>query len=420
MTGQTFANSEIPPAALGSNDERRILILAPTGMDAQLTAEFLSKADLSICICGGVHKLCAEIGRGCGAIILAEEALGDRSLGDLASLLAGQPSWSDIPIVLVTSRDEPSRVQLRRLSIFGPGGNVTLLERPFRPRILISMLEVALRARQRQYEARDFMEELKRARDAAQMASQAKDAFLAALSHELRTPLNPVLLIASEFAYDDQLSAEVRHHFEIILKNIELEARLIDDLLDLTRVASGKMVLRREDVDLHAVLMEALEKVRAEIQRKKIRLELALRASHFIVHGDAVRLQQIFWNVLTNAVKFTPHNGTIRVETAIVRTQSPGLQVRIADSGMGMSPEEAARVFQAFVQGDHANGAGSRLFGGLGLGLAITKNLVHLHSGTITAESTGRNQGATFTITLPLGSLQTAEQYNEATGKHAQ
>ena len=131
-------------------------------------------------------------------------------------------------------------------------------------------------------------------------------------------------------------------------------------------------------------------------------LSIYLRAASCTVHGDAVRLQQVFWNILTNAVKFTPKYGKVSVETSLVRKQNMELHVRITDTGIGMTPEESVRVFSAFVQGDHASGAGTHRFGGLGLGLAISKNLVHLHSGTITAESPGRNQGATFTVTLPL------------------
>ena len=413
MIERTISNSKnVPVAIVPGDDERRILILAPTGIDAHLTAEFLAKADLSSRICGDVQDLCDQIGLGCGAIILAEETLGDSSIEYLLSLLGGQPSWSDIPIVLVTKGGDASKMQLRRLAIFGPSGNVTLLERPFRPGTLVSAAEVALRSRQRQYEARAFVETLKQARDEAQRASRAKDAFLAALSHELRTPLSPVLLIASEYACDQQLPEDVRQNFDIIRKNIELEARLINDLLDLTRVTTGKFSLQRDHVDACKILMEALETVRPEIRKKEIQLDLDLGADHCTVNGDSVRLQQVFWNVLTNAVKFTPKNGTIRVESSIVQKQKQHieLQVRVTDSGIGMTPEESARVFQAFAQGDHANpnvngnGNGNRAhrFGGLGLGLAISKNLVHLHSGTITAKSAGRNQGATFTITLPL------------------
>lgn len=382
--------------------ERRILILAPTGNDARLTAGFLSGAHMLPQVCVDVPELCREIRRGCGSIILAEETLGDDSIDPLVSFLAEQPSWSDIPLILITSGGEASQAQLRRLAIFGPAGNVILLERPFRPGTLISTMEVASRARRRQYEARDFVEQLKRAHDEAKAANHAKDAFMAALSHELRTPLNPALLIASEFAEDKTLPEPVRQNFETIRKNIELEAHLIDDLLDITRITSGKMVLRRERVDIHQVLADTLDIIRTDRQEKDIQLDLKLNAPCCAVNGDAVRLQQVFWNILKNAVKFTPRSGMISVTSSIKQNGDNLLSVRITDTGIGMTHEESARVFKPFAQGDHAGNNGTHRFGGLGLGLAISKNVVQLHSGTIVAESPGRDQGATFTVELPL------------------
>lgn len=399
---ETDANKLSPAAIISENDERRILILAPTGIDAHLTAEFLAKTNLSTRICHNVLELCHEIGRGCGAVIVAEEALSDSSIGDLLRCLDKQPSWSDIPIVVATREGEASKMELQRLGVFGPGGNVSLLERPFRPGTLRSTVEVALRARERQYEARQFVQTLQRARDEAEMANRAKDTFLAALSHELRTPLSPVLLIASERARDNQLPEEVQQDFETIQKNVELEARLIDDLLDMTRVGAGKLVLKRQDVNLHSVLLEALNTVRPEIQKKEIQLIVNLATEHCVIYGDAVRLQQVFWNILSNAVKFTPKRGTLKIESYNTHEQPGNLVIRVTDSGIGMTAEESARIFQPFVQGDHADGNGAHRFGGLGLGLTISKNLIQLHSGTVTAESPGRNQGSTFTVTLPL------------------
>ncbi|MGO8766234.1 MAG: ATP-binding protein [Limisphaerales bacterium] len=345
-------------------------------------------------------ELCDEVGQGCGVIVLAEEALNDHSIMKLVQALAGQPSWSDIPVILITSGGEVGQTRLRRLKIFGPGGNVTILERPFRPSTLISTVEMALRARQRQYQARDSVEALKRAHDEAQAASRAKDDFLAALSHELRTPLNPALLIASDAAADSGLPEAVRLDFETIRKNIELEARLIDDLLDLTRITTGKMALHCECLDAHNILIDALETVEDDRQKKKIRLVLNLNARLGAVNADAVRLQQVFWNVLKNAVKFTPAEGMITVESGV--KPDDRLAIKISDTGIGMAGDELARVFMAFAQGDHAGTHGTHRFGGLGLGLAISKNLVELHSGTIVAESAGRNRGSTFTIELPL------------------
>ncbi len=389
------------PARIASALERRVLIFAPTGNDARLTADFLAKNHVLPHVCFDVPALCDAVRDGCGVLILAEEALAEKSVLNLVESLAGQPAWSDIPVVLITSGGEASQAQLRRLNIFGPGGSVTVLERPFRPATLISTVEVALRTRQRQYEARDSVEELKRAHDEIQAASRAKDDFLAALSHELRTPLNPALLLASAAADDPALPEEVRLNFETIRKNIELEARLIDDLLDLTRITTGKMVLHRELIDAHGILMDALGTVEADRKDKSIELVLKLNAKQGGLEADPVRLQQVFWNVLKNAVKFTPHEGQITVETRVKKDRR--LVIKITDTGIGMNAAEIARVFTAFAQGDHAEGSGSHRFGGLGLGLAISKNLVEMHSGTIVAESApGAIKDPAFIIELPL------------------
>ncbi|HTO03983.1 MAG TPA: ATP-binding protein [Opitutus sp.] len=243
--------------------------------------------------------------------------------------------------------------------------------------------------------------ELERARDEALAASRAKDDFLAALSHELRTPLNPVLLLASEAAEDATLPPGVRADFATIRKNVELEARLIDDLLDLTRITRGKLLLEMQSQDVHVILRDALATVQADLDRKGIVPRLNFAAGNSQVLGDAVRLQQIFWNVLKNAVKFTPDGGTISVDTR-VGTDTGDLTVEIVDSGIGMLPSELERIFDAFSQGDHAGGGGSHRFGGVGLGLAISRMLAELHHGSIRASSAGRGCGAKFTIELPL------------------
>ncbi len=235
----------------------------------------------------------------------------------------------------------------------------------------------------------------------AMAASRAKDDFLAALSHELRTPLNPVLLLATEAARNPQLAPEVRADFETIARNVELEARLIDDMLDLTRITRGKLALEMRALDVHAILQDALAMAREEIDQKQIGLTLKLDASRCAVLGDDVRLKQILWNVIKNAGKFTPATGRITIETT-GPTDDGALIVRITDTGIGMTPAELERIFEAFSQGDHATQGGSHRFGGIGLGLAISRMMVKLHSGSITATSAGRNHGTTVQIKLPL------------------
>ncbi len=237
------------------------------------------------------------------------------------------------------------------------------------------------------------------ARDEALAASRAKDDFLARLSHELRTPLNPVLLLASEAAENPKLSPDVRADFETIAQNVMLEARLIDDLLDLTAITRGKLSLAMKPVQIHTVLHDALAMMRQDIAQKQLRIVLQLAADRQTVMGDDMRLKQVFWNVIKNAVKFTPVGGQITIETAVVNLEN--VAIRVTDSGIGLTAEESSRIFAAFAQGDHAAHGNGR-FGGLGLGLVISKMLTQLHCGQISASSAGRDRGATFTIELPL------------------
>lgn len=243
-------------------------------------------------------------------------------------------------------------------------------------------------------------EELRMAKEIAEKANSAKDAFLAALSHELRTPLNPVLLLASEGAEDPELPQRARADFATIRDNIELEARLIDDLLDLNRIAHGKLALDRRQIDCHEVLDNAIAIVEPEIRRKKISLNLNLDKKPCPLTADRTRLQQVFWNVLSNAVKFTPEKGKITVATAVAPDRKH-CSITVTDSGIGMTEDEIRKIFDAFAQGEHAKESGPHKFGGLGLGLSISRMLVKMHEGSISAHSDGTGHGATFTIQLP-------------------
>lgn len=241
--------------------------------------------------------------------------------------------------------------------------------------------------------------ELSRTRDEALEASRAKDEFLATLSHELRTPLNPVLLLASDAAVDPELTPALRSTFGTIAKNVALEARLIDDLLDLTRVSRGTLRMNRERVDVHAVLHETLKTVDLEFADKQLHLELDLTAPECNVEADPVRLQQVFWNLLKNAAKFTDPGGRVTIRSR-ARDENK-LEVTFTDTGIGMTPEEIQRSFQRFSTGDHR-------YGGLGLGLSICRAIVDLLGGSITVASAGRGLGTTFAVCLPLASPRAA------------
>jgi signal transduction histidine kinase len=233
----------------------------------------------------------------------------------------------------------------------------------------------------------------------AEAATRAKDDFLAALSHELRTPLSPALLLATSLADDAVLPPRVREDIDVIAKAIALQAQLIDDMLDITRITTGKLRLDLQPVDAHLALRHAYEILRADVQERQIEVTLDLVAPHNCINADAVRVQQIFWNVLKNAVKFTPPGGAITVRTRNPADKEGTLMVEITDTGIGIEPEMLGKVFDTFIQEEHDR---AHRFGGIGLGLAITRRLVELQEGKISAESSGRNRGATFRIELPL------------------
>ena len=234
------------------------------------------------------------------------------------------------------------------------------------------------------------------AKNAAEAANRSKDRFLAVLSHELRTPLTPVLMTVAALEVDPELSHDVREDLMMIRRNVELETKLIDDLLDLSMITSGKLRLRLESVKVNEAIRQVCSICRSQMLEKGIRLHRDLGSEADCVSADPARFQQILWNVLKNAAKFTPEHGEIFVTVAQVAGGL--LRVQVRDTGHGIAPEVLPRIFDAFEQGDPRI---TRQFGGLGLGLAISKAIVELHHGSISVASDGIGKGSTFTIDLP-------------------
>src|SRR5437867_10195350 len=226
-------------------------------------------------------------------------------------------------------------------------------------------------------------------------ADAAKDQFLALLSHELRSPLMPVIAMVGELEAEVPDSQPVKEALEVVRRNVELEARLIDDLLDVTRISKGKLQLSFETICVHQILQRAYEICREEIEAKNLEVEFRFGAAHTHVEGDPARLQQAFWNLIKNSVKFTPEKGRITIET--LNPAPEKIDVRITDTGMGIEPERIDKIFNAFEQGQISI---TRRFGGLGLGLAISKALIDAHGGKIRVESPGKDQGSTFCLEL--------------------
>jgi PAS domain S-box-containing protein len=243
---------------------------------------------------------------------------------------------------------------------------------------------------------RHSLEAEQAARSEAERASRMKDEFLATLSHELRTPLNAVLGWTRILALKPDLAGDVLQGIGVIERNARAQATIIQDLLDMSAIISGKVRLAMERLDLSTVVRAAADTAAPAAQAREIAIELQLGDAAAFVNGDASRLQQVFWNLLSNAVKFTPREGSIQVRLTCGDGQA---EVRVTDSGAGIAPEFLPHVFDRFRQADAST---TRRFGGLGLGLSIVKQLAELHGGTVTAHSEGPGRGATFVVTLPL------------------
>ena len=258
-------------------------------------------------------------------------------------------------------------------------------------------------------ERRRIEEELQQQKSIVETANRTKDHFLAMLSHELRTPLTPVISALESLETEPMQTEDSKSALAMIRRNIELETQLIDDLLDFTRIARDKMQLRFVPVDAHEAISNVVEICRAEAKSKTLHVHLNLRANSHHLVADAAKLQQVIWNLLKNAIKFTPDNGEIDISSS---NSSPDvLTITVRDTGIGMEPEVMQRIFDAFEQG---NRSFEHRVGGLGLGLAISKSLAQAHGGTLTAESDGRDRGSTFIFSMP--TLSPAEIATVPTG----
>lgn len=370
---------------IAEQQEERVLILAPTGRDAELACRVLSNAGISSQACGGMEEFCLEIEAGAGAALLTEEALDGGGGQRLFQTLDRQSPWSDLPFI-VFSGGEPNADIL--LETIGPRANVTILERPIRITTVVSAVRVALRARHRQYQMRDLLQRL-------EAADYQKDLFLAMLGHELRNPLNSIsnaVHVLDHPSSKDEQAARLR---EIIKRQIRQLSRLIDDLLDVSRINSGKIILQLQPTDLNEIAERCIQShglVKVEQQS----LSLSLEVEPVLVMGDPARLEQIISNLLSNAVKYTPPGGHIRLSVRKEREQGV---IRVKDSGVGIAPEMLSAVFELFTQ---VEGTLDRSQGGLGLGLTLVRRLVEKHGGTVTALSPGLDQGSEFVVRLPL------------------
>ncbi len=368
--------------------ERRLLILAPVGKDAQLIEAMLGKEGVDCVVCPSLDRLVLEFERGAAALLLAEEALRELD-GRPAELITRQPSWSDIPVLMLTRPGADSAVAARALRTLG---NVTLLERPVRMAALGSAVLSALRARDRQYQVRAQLQQ-------REEADRRKDAFLAMLAHELRNPLAPIrnaVGVLHMMRLGDRAAGVV----EMMDRQVTHIARLVDDLMEVSRITLGKIELRKKPVELAAVIHAALETSRPLIDSAKHRLTVSLPEEPVVLHADLVRLAQVFSNLLNNAAKYAEPGGHIQLTAT---REGKDVVVAVIDEGMGIPADALPHVFDLFAQA-HASGARSQ--GGLGIGLTLARDLVALHGGSVHAHSDGLGRGSQFTVRLPIGSAR--------------
>lgn len=388
-------------------EQPEVLVLPPTRRDGEIALTEFRAAGLRAQLCDSIEPVCACITAGVGGVaLLTEDALTPEVVDALRRALAQQPAWSDFPLlVLASARASLRAVGAETLSQCGTVGrfpygrspyglallgNVTLLDPPLRVRSMIYAVRVALRGRARQF--------------AACSAIEKRDHFLAMLGHELRNPLSAISLALQAVAIDSEKALAVMHRQTAQL------TYLVNDLLDVARVSSGRIELRRNALELGGALDQTIEGLREQIERAGLFLECDIERG-VVVDGDQARLEQVFGNLLTNALKYTPAGGTVSVT---VKREERHARVEVRDTGVGLPAESLQAIFEQFVQVESTL---ARARGGLGIGLTLARTLVELHGGTIAAQSEGEGLGSLFTVRLPL-SASAIQRQGPAAPRH--
>jgi signal transduction histidine kinase/ActR/RegA family two-component response regulator len=369
----------------------RVLILAPFGRDAELMSQFLRDSGITTEVCDSAETLCTEITRGAGAVAVTDEVLTPETITRLAEVTRAQPSWSDIPLMLLTRQPSVER-HVQSLGRLGVRANVTLVERPVRINAFASLAESLLRARKRQYEVRDLLAKMEELIAELNARVHERDRFLAVLGHELRTPLTAIALATELTDAQGRLHGE---HLQAILRQTRTLTQLVNDLLDVSRITTGKIVLSKERIDLVEFARAAATNVEPAARAHRISIDVHVPAYPVAVNADRTRLDQILANLLTNAVKYTPAGGRVNV---FIEQQGDEAVIRVRDTGVGIAPDQLERVFDLFAQAENAIG---RSKGGLGIGLALVKDLVALHGGTVSVASEGEGRGSEFAVRMP-------------------
>ncbi len=385
-----------------SSEKINILIVDDRPEKRLALETVLSSLNQNVVTAGSGREALRHLLREDFAVILLDVNMPGMDGFETAAMIRRRPRSEATPIIFISAINDTETHVSRGYSL----GGVDYILTPIIPEILRAkvavFVELFKKSEQIKRQAEQSAEIIRAqaAREAAERANSAKDRFLAMLSHELRTPLTPVLATVLSLA-DEPLSAEVRDSLEMIRRNVELEARLIDDLLDLTRISNAKLPVTLDVVNAHELLGNVIEICRGDIESKKLRLKTDLSATRVYLFADPARFQQIFWNLLKNAVKFTPEGGSITIRTY---DAADHIRIEIADTGMGMPASLVPKIFEPFEQGEEMHR------GGLGLGLSIARALTELQKGSITAESEGPGRGSKFTLSFATTSTPPAER----------
>ena len=403
------AAQESPAHPTSAGAPQLVAILAPTGRDASIAQRVLETAGMEAMVCASMPALCDVLANEVGAVVVAEEALNARATHELLETIEGQAPWSDVPIVVLTGEGELSRSIPRALEALAARANVTLIERPVRVATVVTVLRSALRARRRQYDVRDHLEERKRllaseqaarnqAEEAAARAAEAnraKSEFLAVMSHELRTPLNAIGGYAElmELGIRGPVTEEQRKDLAKIRKSEQHLLGLINGVLNYSRIEAGAVRYDIHPVGVHEVLCTCEALVVPQVRARELTLRYPGCDPSLAVRADGEKLQQIVLNLLTNAVKFTPPGGRIELDCERAGDE---VQIRVRDTGRGIDADQLEHVFEPFVQVDTRL---TRTQEGVGLGLAISRDLARGMGGDLTAVSTP-GSGSEFTLSL--------------------